>query len=374
MMAVQPSSAATLDVSSRPFPADRAPLPPIMHMERPSRIEGSNNCLLDLPVLGKGKPTHIAGADEMVHGKGSFYKNKQPAMHELLSQYDELSVSGREQGEEEQEDAGFGYSPAASSKQSLSLSSSFADEADQAVLGRMRESMKKNYILARHRPKIGTVPPVTVASGDDAKTYGRKNDFSDGGVRALINGVQEGDERAKSKRRSKSSEAPRQLNYVAMNKRSVQHGLVSAREQFRLRDAVQVEKTVAIGKPRARAEAPRDGRTFGAPSNLDLTLPALLSHEYHKEWTEKQLQRSKSEAELTTKKPLKSGQTRATLLRQKILEPEQPQALWKLSKFERVEPVVSSFRDPSFRQRAFESSKSDGIARSGEQQHGIYIQ
>jgi hypothetical protein len=74
------------------------------------------------------------------------------------------------------------------------------------------------------------------------------------------------------------------------------------------------------------------------------------------------------------KKPLKSGQTRATLLRQKIPEAEQPDALWKLSKYESIGPVVSSFRDESFRQRALESHKSDGVARTGEQQQGIYLE
>lgn len=327
------------------------------------------------PVLGKGKPTHIPGADEMVHGKGSFYKNKQPNITELLGQYDELAISKNEEGSG-------ASSPAASSKpsmstMSMSMSSSFVLDESEDTLGRSRSSMKKNYLIQRQHPRIGSVPPPTVAPVQPEKTYGRKNDFADGGVPALINGLDESkiaDKKKKNKQRSKSQETPRQLNYLEMNKRSVQHGLVNAKEQFRLRDAVQVEKPVTIGKPRPRADAPKDGRVFGAPSQHDFSLPALLSHEYQRQWTEKQLERSRSEVDLMTKKPLKTGTTRATMLRQKTLEPEQPQALWKMSKYEQVAPIVSSFRDASFRERAFESHKSDGVARSGEQQQGIYIQ
>ncbi|KAI8592695.1 hypothetical protein BDZ88DRAFT_407329 [Geranomyces variabilis] len=174
-----------------------------------------------------------------------------------------------------------------------------------------------------------------------------------------------------------SSNAPRMLNYVAMNRGAAKDGIVSPRDlrAYRKLHPIRINvsmsgrggssdndegsggvKTVHGGALYRKAPIPSDGDprfTYGKPTRPSTPVADLMTDRYQREWLVQQ-ERRLAEANRAPKNkpknpPTKSSPTNQSRSSPKILSiaERDPRTLWKLSKFTHVPAHLDTWRAKS---------------------------
>jgi len=231
-------------------------------------------------------------------------------------------------------------------------------------LGYRRPSMKQNPVLSK--PKLGVKLDIGRELPKDSRfIYGRPNKKRDGGVPEAFNWNS-------FTKKEKCSNNPR--DFILMNKRSAVCGFATAKEQgyFRAVHDVRV-KSCKPPKVKPLSEVLPPGMTYGCKTRTCTPIKEIVQGRFGTTWLA--CQRTDN---TTIKKHYKDNNKNIRdfrMNRAAQLAIKQPKVedhpLWKMSRWEKVQPHLASFRNPADRKRAFDYHRSDACGRTGAFGHGV---
>ncbi|XP_048836356.1 cilia- and flagella-associated protein 77 isoform X2 [Brienomyrus brachyistius] len=162
-------------------------------------------------------------------------------------------------------------------------------------------------------------------------------------------------------------------DFVALNREGVKSGLVTAKEhhQYRATHDIRLAPSKGGSRMSAPSRLPLD-MTFGVATRPSTPISELLGHRYAQIWLEDQQAKDRNLLERRKKRQLGHIPETCTTLLRKCQPLEEPAALWKLPRFQKVGPALDTFRDPGARKKAFHAHFSDSAARRGLLGQGTY--
>ncbi|XP_007527941.1 cilia- and flagella-associated protein 77 [Erinaceus europaeus] len=163
-------------------------------------------------------------------------------------------------------------------------------------------------------------------------------------------------------------------NYIAMNRRAVKAGLVTARENFLYRKLSDIRINVQDDR-RTKKEPPSlpPNMTFGIRARPSTPFFDLLRHQYQQLWVQEQKTNQKA-TKLDKKHKTVLGklyETRSSQLR-KYKPPVKLDAPWHLPHFQKVAAHLDTFPTEADRQRAFKAQREECAVRQGTLRMGNY--
>ncbi|XP_066222934.1 cilia- and flagella-associated protein 77 [Saccopteryx leptura] len=163
-------------------------------------------------------------------------------------------------------------------------------------------------------------------------------------------------------------------NYIAMNRRAVKAGLVTAQEMSLYRRLKDIRINDQDDR-RLKKEPPSvpPNMTFGIRARPSTPLFDLLQHRYQQLWVQEQKAAQKAiKLEKTHKMTLgKLYETRSTQLR-KYKPPVTLDAPWRMPHFQKVSAHLDTFPTEADRQRAFKAHREEYAVRQGTLRMGNY--
>ncbi|XP_038601540.1 cilia- and flagella-associated protein 77 [Tachyglossus aculeatus] len=217
-------------------------------------------------------------------------------------------------------------------------------------LGLVRDSMLNNPLILK--PELGKTRERSSSLPGCNFSYGLYIHGLDGGVPEAI-----GHWHAMKSAPPTQGELPR--NYISMNCKAVNAGLVTAREQYLFRHVndIRCSKKDERHFQKEPPPVPPDA-TYGIRARPSTPLFDILQHKYQHLWLEEQ--RKAAKVQNVEKKPkIKLGkvyETRTTLLR-KYQPPLKLDPLWHMPHFQKVGRHLDTFPDEKSRQRAIKAHR-----------------
>ncbi|XP_028935127.1 cilia- and flagella-associated protein 77-like [Ornithorhynchus anatinus] len=232
-------------------------------------------------------------------------------------------------------------------------------------LGKVRDSMLCNPLILK--TELGRCPRICSVLPGSSFAYGLSLPKVDGGVPAAITHWQ-----VHSRKPVVQKLMP--LDFIAMNAKAAQVGLVTAAEHYRYRKYKEIRKKevekFSIHHPPLQMP---EGYTFGISSQSTFPLTELLQHRFINEWVEQQRQADMKRHRQKAKK-LHVHQvynTRTTQLRD--YKPSiPPVASQPLPRFAKARSQLSTFPDSKTYQQAFKKFYSETPSKRGTLARGIY--
>jgi len=230
-------------------------------------------------------------------------------------------------------------------------------------LGPIRDSYHFNDLIINQNPRLGQ-PVRRGFELPKSKTfvYGKKNFFVDGGVaKAMVH-----DDNILKVKKSKMEPAMAR-DFIALNKAGVQSGITTVKDQkqYRMRHDIRVkdEPVSYFGKPLV---LPPD-YTCGHSNRPSTPVKELLKFKFQEKWIDDKLKAqdafTKFESQQTHLKTGQAFENRSSVLRKNLIPKEyhfptglkkQGTEYWKMQKFNKSGPKVSTFRTNGQYKRAFE--------------------
>ncbi|KAM6169972.1 cilia- and flagella-associated protein 77 [Rhynchocyon petersi] len=162
-------------------------------------------------------------------------------------------------------------------------------------------------------------------------------------------------------------------NYIAMNRRAVKAGLITARENVLYRQLKDIR--ISDQDDRQTKELPSlpPDTTFGIRARPSTPFFDLLQHRYQQLWMQEQKAAQKA-IKMEKKHKMILGKlysTRSSLLR-KYMPPVKLDALWHMPQFQKVGRHLDTFPTEADRQRALKAHREEYAVRQGTLRMGNY--
>ncbi|XP_004613495.2 cilia- and flagella-associated protein 77 [Sorex araneus] len=234
-------------------------------------------------------------------------------------------------------------------------------------LGVVRDSMLQNPLIVK--PELGKPRERSCSLPGLDFSYGLYVRGLDGGVPEALGHWNE---------YKQPPTCPQKLarNYIAMNRRALKTGLVTARETFLYHQLNNIRISDQNERPVKReAPAPPPNMTFGMPARPSTPLFDLLRHQYQRLWAQEQAAARKA-IKLERKHKVNLGklyETRSCQLR-RYQPPVQSHSLWHLPRFQKVGAQLDTFPTEADRQRALRAHAQERAVRQGALRLGNYTQ
>jgi len=244
---------------------------------------------------------------------------------------------------------------------------------EQFRVGVVRDSMNRNEVIGRQRPGLGK---VSDRSFDLPKsktfTHGVKNYYIDGGVAEIMKQpLQLASPSLKTR--------PKRRDYMAINRASVQTGVVTAQEQKQFRMVHNIWQKDPTEYRHAKNLVLPPDFTHGMSNRPGTPIDTILRGQFRDKWVRDQVEqqnrsavRALNQAELTVEHAFENKASR--LRRTKIgkdltMSRDKP---WQMPKWETVPAQVGSFRSQGAHERAYTCHQQDMGARVGRIGQGVY--
>ncbi|EDQ86045.1 uncharacterized protein MONBRDRAFT_28723 [Monosiga brevicollis MX1] len=325
---------------------------------RPTR---QNNTLIAHPELGRSLPPEDPSIVDRRHGMTSNYIAQQHSNREALREARRQPLQFK-----------------------ASVPMANRDAPDSALGTRpLRGTLRTNPLIAK--APLGSSARAGVNARAQSMTHGRINVKTDSVANAMAWSRAQPEAvsalttpASTTHSASSNGSTGRGLDYVAMNKLALRHGLTSAKDQLALRQSHRLERKSSTNNTtpgrRLRGPTVQDAsQPAGATNRFDGSVGELMSFEPQRQYL---LQRQASEAqhrqEVRESRRVGIPTTKTVLLRQKMRSPP-PSAPWKMSRFEKnAQPAISSFRSPRARQQALERHQFESVDRMGTLGQGLH--
>jgi hypothetical protein len=237
---------------------------------------------------------------------------------------------------------------------------------DKVALGSQRESLSVNPLLVhselgKPRRRCFTLPPADF-------TYGMRSVCLDGGASEALSSWN-----VHHPTRGPLKKEP-ERNFIALNTRSVQCGLTTAQEQTQFRATHDIRRRDDEERKKASSAKIRfpPDMVFGISTRPSTPVFDLLEHRYGERWLEERREAERKQRQKNNKKRLQGVyETRASLMR-RYSEPVDPPPLWKMKRWQKIGPMLTTFRTDEAHSTAFHHHASDAVSRTGVFGHGIY--
>lgn len=232
-------------------------------------------------------------------------------------------------------------------------------------LGVVRDSMLQNHLIVK--PELGKPRERSYSLPGPDFSYGLYIRGLDGGVSEALGHWHE---------YKKPPTCPQKLprDYIAMNRRALKIGLVTARETFLYHQLNDIRVRDQKERP-VRKEAPSlpPNMTFGIKARPSTPLPDLLRHQYQQLWVQEQKDTQKA-IKLEKKHKVNLGklyETRSCQLRRHkpVVKVD---TLWRLPQFQKVATHLDTFPTEAARQRALKAHRQERAVRLGSLRMGNY--
>ncbi|NXM66953.1 CFA77 protein, partial [Serilophus lunatus] len=138
-------------------------------------------------------------------------------------------------------------------------------------------------------------------------------------------------------------------DFITMNRGAVEAGCTTAREFALYHKFMDIRLKEEDGFPKARL-AKMQNMTVGMPPRPPTPMFDLLQHRYKELWMEEQ--RAQTVVQRVEKKKLDKVRENHTASLRTPPPPVKEESFWHPSRFEKVEPHLSTFPDPDTRKKA----------------------
>lgn len=250
-------------------------------------------------------------------------------------------------------------------RQHMELPVKISQNISDLRLGINRKSFREDPLLQKY--KLGkSLHLCKKLPNDPDFIHGRPNRARDGGVPGVMFW--------KSYHATPQyKKAPK--DFIKLNKRSAMCGMANAKEQNYFRAANDFRVMPAMKPPYMKPILQRlpPGMTFGKKTRVCTPIGDVVQNRFQTTWLAKtrENERLAKERKQQYYKMLtypKNTRSCALQVRQPVLEHT---PMWKMQKWNKVPPHISSFRSSECRDKAFKLHQSDATGRCGIHGYGV---